>query len=58
MTIDTHMKRAIDKDADYEFDLIIFEKQTDYLCYVEAVHLMVHMNVVKKCSFVNDPEVF
>lgn len=57
MTIDTNMSRAIDHNADYEFDLVLFEKQSDYLCYVEAVHLMVHMNIVKKCSFINDPDV-
>jgi hypothetical protein len=34
------------------FDLMIFEDNKDYLCYVEAVHLLMHENIKKKCSFV------
>ena len=37
------MSRALDKDGRFKFDLMVFEKPSDYLCYVEAVHLMKHM---------------
>lgn len=26
------------------FDLMVFEKSKDYLCYVEAVHMLYHEN--------------
>ena len=52
------MSRALDKEARYDFNLIVFKKAKDYLCYVESVHLMKHMNVIKRCSFVNDNKVF
>lgn len=52
------MSRALNKDARYHFDLLVFDKSKDYLCYVEAVHLMKHMKIIKRCPFVNDDEVF
>jgi len=34
------------------FDLMVFEDNADYLCYVEAVHLLMHENIKKNCKFV------
>ena len=56
--LDVEMSRALNKDARYNFDLLVFERSSDYLCYVEAVHLMKHMSIIKRCPFVNDDEVF
>lgn len=56
--LDVEMSRALNKDARYHFDLLVFTKSKDYLCYVEAVHLMKHMKIKKSCPFVNDDEIF
>ena len=56
--IDVEMSRALNKEARYDFNLIVFKRAKDYLCYVESVHLMKHMNIIKRCSFVNDNKVF
>ena len=59
MSIEADVNRALNTGARFSFDLLVFEKQKDYLCYVEAVHLMYqHPYHVKKCSFVNDQQVF
>ena len=59
MKIEVDVNRALNTEARFSFDLLVFEKQKDYLCYVEAVHLMYHYPyAVKKCSFVNDQQVF
>lgn len=58
MTIEVDINRALNQDAMFNFDLLVFERKADYLCYVEAVYLMIHMGVVKKCSFINDPDIF
>jgi hypothetical protein len=59
MQIEVDVNRALNTEARFSFDLLVFEKQKDYLCYVEAVHLMYHPPYpVKKCSFVNDKQVF
>jgi hypothetical protein len=48
---------ALDKSADEtavsnkNFDLMVFEKSSEYLCYVEAVHMLYHENTVKSCDF-------
>lgn len=39
----------------HKFQLMRFENIDDYLCYVEAVHMLYHENVRKDCDFrVND----
>ena len=43
--------------ANFKYDLMIFDDEKDYLCYVEAVHLMQHQKILKKCDFVNDNRV-
>lgn len=59
MSIEVDVNRALNTEARFNFDLLVFEKQKDYLCYVEAVHLMQHPPYTpKKCSFVNDKDVF
>ena len=35
----------------FKFDILIFSKKEDYLCYVEAVHLLYHDKVKKHCDF-------
>lgn len=42
----------------YNFDLMIFNKQSDYLCYVEAVHLMLNNIKLKSCNFLYNTKVF
>ena len=37
---------------------MIFEDNKDYLCYVEAVHLLMHENIKKKCNFVHSSGVY
>ena len=47
----------LDKDADdsivknKNFDLMVFEKSEEYLCYVEAIHMLYHEDEVKECDF-------
>lgn len=35
---------------------MIFEDNEDYLCYVEAVHLLMHENIKKDCKFIYKPQ--
>lgn len=56
--VDMNVHIGIDMDKTLEkrnkqvtFDLIIFRNVDDYLCYVEAVHLLYHEHVTKDCSF-------
>ena len=42
----------------FNFDLFVFTDTEDYLCYVEAVHLLMHENEQKECSFINNAEVY
>lgn len=37
---------------------MIFTDTQDYLCYVEAVHLLYHENIKKECNFRADTRVF
>ena len=30
---------------------MVFDNTEDYLCYVEAVHLLMHENAKKECDF-------
>ena len=36
------------------FDILVFDKNKDYLCYIEAIALMYEENVLKTCDFVKD----
>jgi hypothetical protein len=46
------MEKTLDeRHRQVTFDLIIFSSTTDYLCYVEAVHLLYHQHVAKECNF-------
>lgn len=48
-------ERMLDnKHKKFSFDLMIFESTEDYLCYVEAVHLLYHESVKKNCNFILD----
>ena len=40
------------------FDLLIFENTEDYLCYVEAVHMLQHQKIKHKCDFIDDSDKF
>jgi hypothetical protein len=31
---------------------MVFERSEDYLCYVEAVHKLIHEGINKNCSFI------
>ena len=33
------------------FDLMVFEKSKEYLCYVEAVHMLIKEDQIKECDF-------
>ena len=33
------------------FDLMVFEKSKDYLCYVEAIHMLYKENSLQECDF-------
>ena len=41
----------------FKFDLMIFKNLDDYLCYVEAVHLMHHEGILRKCDFIDNKSV-
>ena len=43
--------------TDITFDLIIFENNADYLCYVEAVHLLQHEQIKRPCDFIYNKDV-
>jgi len=46
------MEKTLDeRHRQVTFDLIIFDSTSDYLCYVEAVHLLYHQHVTKECNF-------
>jgi len=34
------------------FDLMVFDNNKDYLCYVEAVHQLQHQNIKRPCDFI------
>jgi hypothetical protein len=42
----------------FTFDLFVFDNTDDYLCYVEAVHLLMHENKKKECDFLTDKEIY
>ena len=37
---------------------MVFDNTEDYLCYVEAVHLLMHENVAKECTFLLNSKKF
>ena len=37
---------------------MFFDNTEDYLCYIEAVHLLIHENVKKVCDFLQDNSYF
>jgi len=37
---------------------MIFSKSEDYLCYVEAVHLLQHEGIKRECAFIKDDNVY
>ena len=46
------MEKTLDeRHRQVTFDLLIFDSTSDYLCYVEAVHLLYHQHVTKECNF-------
>lgn len=40
------------------FDIMLFDDPKDYLCYVEAVHLLQHENKKRDCDFIHNKEIF
>jgi len=42
----------------FDFNLMIFTRTADYLCYVESVHLMNYNGRKKPCSFVSSTRTF
>lgn len=49
------MKEMNDK---FGFDLMIFTDEDDYLCYVEAVELLIKELKKKECSFIHDKNIY
>mmetsp|Transcript_17700 Transcript_17700/g.29938 ORF Transcript_17700/g.29938 Transcript_17700/m.29938 type:complete len:261 (-) Transcript_17700:333-1115(-) len=53
------MEKNLDrKKKILSFDLMVFENTDDYLCYVEAVHLLMHEGIKKNCDFLLDTVAF
>ena len=53
------LARALNEEKQtHTFDLMVFDSTDDYLCYVEAVHLLMHENVKKECSFLLNAKKF
>lgn len=38
------------------FDIFVFSKKSDYLCYIEAVNLLYEERIKKSCPFLGDPQ--
>jgi hypothetical protein len=52
MTFNTDLARALNENKKkHTFDLMVFDNTEDYLCYVEAVHMLMHENAKKECDF-------
>lgn len=55
----TDLARALNENKrKHTFDLLVFDDVADYLCYVEAVHLLMHENVKKECDFLLNSKKF
>lgn len=55
----TDLARALNENKKkHTFDLMVFDNTEDYLCYVEAVHLLMHENVKKECEFLLNSKKF
>ena len=52
------MREMEEEKKRFNFDLFVFSNTEDYLCYVEAVHLLMHENERKECGFIDNPEVY
>jgi hypothetical protein len=53
------VQKNLDKMTDgITFDLMIFEKTEDYLCYVEAVHQLQHERIKRQCDFIFDKDIY
>ena len=56
---ETDLARALNENKKkHTFDLMVFDNTEDYLCYVEAVHLLMHENVAKECTFLLNSKKF
>ena len=52
ITFQTDLNKTIQSKLPMQkFDLMVFERGEDYLCYVEAVHRLIHEGVTKNCTF-------
>jgi hypothetical protein len=55
----TDLYRALKENKrKHTFDLMVFDDTEDYLCYVEAVHLLMHEKVKKECEFLLNSKKF
>jgi len=55
----TDLARALnDNKRKHTFDLMVFDDTEDYLCYVEAVHLLMHERIKKECNFLLNSKKF
>ena len=55
----SNVTREMEEDKTrFNFDLFVFSDTEDYLCYVEAVHLLMHENERKECGFINNPQIY
>jgi len=41
----------LNKGFKKDFDLYVFEKNSDYLCYVEAIYSLYHEKELIECEF-------
>ena len=57
--VSVDMEKTLDeRHRQVTFNLIIFKDTVDYLCYVEAVHLLYHQHVKKECNFGGSSDIF
>jgi hypothetical protein len=55
----TDLARSLNENKrKHTFDLMVFDTTEDYLCYVEAVHLLMHENARKECDFLLNSKKF
>jgi hypothetical protein len=52
------MKNTKGFKSKWKFDLMVFNNNFDYECYIEAVNLLLEEGIKQPCPFLNDPSVF
>ena len=52
-TFEVDQESTLNKGFKKDFDLIVFEKNDDYLCYVEAIYALYHEKELLECPFMS-----